>query len=84
MHMVGYFEGVDSERGIAWRRADSLSLPDNGETYRTMLMRMAKENGIETPSAEDLARLERKRKRKKLSNEDWTSPTGLDAKIARM
>jgi hypothetical protein len=24
--MVGYFEGIDSERGIEWRCADSLSL----------------------------------------------------------
>jgi transposase len=24
--LVGYFEGLDSERGIAWRTADSLSL----------------------------------------------------------
>ena len=27
MHMVGYFEGIDSERGIAWRCSDSYSLP---------------------------------------------------------
>ena len=26
MHMVGYFEGIDSERGICWRCSDSLSL----------------------------------------------------------
>lgn len=26
--LVGYFEGIDSERGIAWRAADSLSLRD--------------------------------------------------------
>jgi transposase len=26
MLMIGYFEGLDSERGIAWRVADSLSL----------------------------------------------------------
>ena len=26
MHMVGYFEGIDSERGIEWRCAKSLSL----------------------------------------------------------
>ena len=26
MHLIGYFEGIDSERGIAWRVADSLSL----------------------------------------------------------
>jgi transposase len=28
MHMVGYFEGLDSERGIVWRCADSFSLRD--------------------------------------------------------
>jgi transposase len=26
--LVGYFEGIDSERGIAWRAADSLGLAD--------------------------------------------------------
>jgi len=26
MHLVGYFEGIDSERGLEWRCADSLSL----------------------------------------------------------
>lgn len=26
MLLVGYFEGLTSERGIAWRRSDSLSL----------------------------------------------------------
>src|SRR5512144_139530 len=139
MHMVGYFEGIDSERGIGWRCADSLSLReflrlrtservpdhswlsktrsrlphevheevfgwvlariaehglvkgerigvdastmeanaalrtivrrDSGETYREMLKRMAAESGIETPSADDLIRLDRGRKGKKLSNE---------------
>ena len=28
MHMVGYFEGIDSERGIVWRCSDSHSLRD--------------------------------------------------------
>ncbi|MGD9659620.1 MAG: transposase [Methylocystis sp.] len=154
MHMVGYFEGLDSERGIVWRCADSFSLRDfmrlsardkvpdhswlsktrcrlphevhekvfgfvlklvverglvmgecigvdgstmetnaalrsivrrdTGETYRAMLERMAKESGIATPTAEDLARFDRKRKGKKLSNEDWTSATDAEAKIARM
>jgi len=28
MHMVGYFEGIDSERGIVWRCSDSYSLRD--------------------------------------------------------
>ena len=154
MHMIGYFEGIDSERGIAWRCSDSLSLreflrlasrdkvPDhswlsrtrsrlphevheevfgwvlalaaehglvkgerigvdgstmeanaalrtivrreNGETYRQMLTRMAQESGVATPTIDDLVRLDRARKGKKLSNEDWTSPTDPDAKIARM
>ena len=26
MLLIGYFEGIDSERGIAWRSADSLAL----------------------------------------------------------
>ena len=26
--LIGYFEGLDSERGIAWRTADSLALRD--------------------------------------------------------
>ena len=28
IHMIGYFEGLDSERGIVWRCADSRSLED--------------------------------------------------------
>ena len=26
MHLVGYFEGISSERGLEWRCSDSLSL----------------------------------------------------------
>ncbi len=152
MHLVGYFEGIDSERGLEWRCSDSLSLraflrlgsrdrvPDhswlsrsrtrlphevhaavfdwvlvliaeaglikgerigvdastmeanaalrnivrraNGEGYREMLERLARESGVETPTAEDLARLERKGK--KLSNTDWVSKSDPEAKIAKM
>ena len=154
MHMVGYFEGIDSERGIEWRCSDSLSLReflrlettervpdhswmsktrsrlphelheqvftwvlaliaehglvrgerigvdastleanaalrqivrrDTGEGYREMLERMAQASGIATPTAEDLIRLDRKRKGKTLSNEDWVSPSDPEARIARM
>lgn len=28
MHLVGYFEGIESERGLEWRCADSMSLRD--------------------------------------------------------
>jgi transposase len=154
MHMVGYFEGIDSERGIEWRCADPLSLreflrlgttervPDHswlsktrsrlphevheevfgwvlaliarhglvkgerigvdastmeanaalrtivrretGETYREILKRMAAESGIETPSVDDLVRLDRARRGKKLANADWVSRTDPDAKITKM
>jgi transposase len=154
MHMVGYFEGIASERGIVWRCSDSYSLRDflrlenreevpdhswlsktrrrlphevhesvfgwvlklvaehglvkgkrigvdastmeanaalrtivrrdDGRTYREMLTQMARESGIETPSADDLVRLDRARKGKKLSNEDWISKTDPEAKIAKL
>ena len=154
MHMVGYFEGIDSERGIEWRCSDSFSLReflrleatdrvpdhswlsktrsrlphevhetvfgwvlaliaerglvrgerigvdastmeanaalraivrrDTGEGYRAMLERMAQESGIATPTAEDLIRLDRQRRGKTLSNEEWVSKTDPEARIARM
>jgi len=49
-----------------------------------MLKRLAEESGIETPTADDLIRMDKARKGKKLSNEDWESPTDPDARIAKM
>ncbi len=49
-----------------------------------MLTRMARKSGIETPTAEDLVRLDRARKGKKLSNADWESSADPDARIARL
>ena len=154
MHLVGYFEGIDSERGLEWRCSDSLSLReflrlgttepvpdhswlsktrsrlplevheavfgwvlqrlalhglikgdrlgvdastieanaalraivrhDSGEGYRAMLKRLAVESGIATPTADDLIRLDRQRKGKRLSNQDWTSPVDPEARIAKL
>jgi transposase len=151
--LVGYFEGIDAERGIAWRATDSLAirsflrLPvdepppdhstisrtrrlidldthravftwvqqrlvesgllkgrtiaidattleanaamrsivrrDTGESYQEFLTGLAKASGIDTPTREDLARLDRKRK-KKTSNKDWTNPNDPDAKVTKM
>ena len=153
MLMVGYFEGLDSERGIAWRCADSRTLSsflgygptestpdhsslsiirqrldletheavftwvlkllasegqlkgktigvdattleanaamrsivrkDSGEGYREFLSRLAKASGIDTPTQEDLAKLDRTRKNK-ASNDDWESAHDADARIAKM
>jgi transposase len=151
--LIGYFEGIDSERGIAWRLADSLALRrfvgialdeytpdhstisrtrrlidldthrevfawvlslladrgllkgkriaidattleanaamrtivrrDTGESYEEFLRGLAKASGMATPTREDLARLDRKRK-KRMSNQEWKSPADGDARITKM
>lgn len=49
-----------------------------------MLTQMAKESGIDTPTADDLVRIDRARKGKRLSNEEWTSKADPEAGIARL
>ena len=150
---IGYFEGIDSERGIAWRCSDSLSLrafvgyrldelstehstisrtrrlidlethqevfqwvlkvladydlvsgktvgidattleanaamrsivrKDTQQNYQEFLTGLAKASGIETPTREDLAKLDKTRKNK-ASNDDWENPHDPDAKITKM
>jgi len=143
MIFIGYFEGIDSQRGIAWRCADSLSLReflgfaiteatpvhnsmtvirqrlpesvfrevfvftlktleaggflkgkafgidattleanaamksivrrDNGADWKAYLKELAQAEGLEDPTDEDLQRLDRRRKGKKVSNQEWKS-----------
>ena len=75
--------GVDGSTMEANAALRTIVRRDSGETYREMLTRMAKESGVETPTIDDLVRLDRKRKGKKLSNEDGRARYP-DAKIARM
>ena len=56
---------------------------DTGESYQAFLTGLAKTSGIDTPTREDLARLDRKRK-KKTSNKDWTNPNDPDARVTKM
>ena len=56
---------------------------DTGETYEQFLTGLAKASGIETPTREQLARLDRKRK-KRTSNKEWMSPTDTDARVTKM
>jgi len=154
MLFIGYFEGLDSQRGIAWRCADSLGLrtflgfrlteetpvhasmtmirqrlpesvfdqvfvfvlslleekgllrgktvavdattleanaamksivrKDTGQNWKEYLQGLAKAEGIENPTEEDLRRLDRGRKDKKVSNAQWESPTDRDSRIAKM
>ncbi len=154
MLFIGYFEGLDSQRAIAWRCHDSRSLqsflgyaltaptPDhssltvirqrlplavheqvfarvlqiaqeknllkgqtvavdstfieaeaamksivrraNGDDWKEYLRKLAVESGLENPTDEDLRKFDRKRKGKKVSNDEWFNPHDPDAKIARM
>jgi transposase len=151
--LIGFFEGLDSERGIAWRVADSLSLReflgygidentpdhvtisrtrrlldpgthhkifewaleklgqaglvkgktmgvdsttleanaamksivrrDTGDSYMGYLKKVAEAEGIPAPDKAALLRMDRKRK-KKTSNEDWTSPADAEAEITKL
>ena len=76
--------GLDASTMEANAALRNIVRRDNGEGYREMLERLAGESGVETPTAEDLARLERKRQGKKLSNTDWVSKSDPEAKIAKM
>ena len=154
MLFIGYFEGLDSQRGIAWRCADSLALrtflgvrwteatpvhasmtvirqrlpeavfdkvfvfvlglleqtgvlrgqtlaldattleanaamksivrKDTGADWKEYLRGLAQAEGIENPTDEDLIRMDRKRPDKKVSNQDWESPSDPDSRIAKM
>ena len=158
MLFVGYFEGIDSQRGIAWRCADSLSLreflgiavgfktPDHStlsntrrrlppevfeevfqwvleravakklvsgktvgvdstmleanaamksivrrdtcEDWKEYVTRLMREEGVieakEEPSDEEVRRYDKSRKNKKVSNEEWVSPSDPESRIAVM
>jgi transposase len=56
---------------------------DNGKSFEEFLTGLANKSGIETPTREDLARVDRKRK-KKGSNREWVNPYDRDARITKM
>ena len=53
MHLVGYFEGIDSKRGLEWRGSDSLSLRE----FLRLASRVPDHSWLSrTRTAEDLVR----------------------------
>ena len=75
--------GIDATTLEANAALRSIVRRDTGESYQEFLTRLAQASGIETPTRADLARIDRKRK-KKGSNDDWTHPHDPDAKITKM
>lgn len=154
MLLVGYFENIETQRGIAWRCGDSMSLReflglrvgdpvpdhssmtvirrrlpgavyaevfrwvlgqlrgkgllkgkalgvdattleanaamraivrrDTGQGWMAYLKDLARAEGIAEPTAEQARRLDRRRKGKKVSNDDWHNPHDPDARITKM
>ena len=75
--------GIDATTLEANAAMRSIVRRDSGERYEEFLKGLAKESGIETPTREGLARLDRTRKRK-ASNKDWVNPHDADARITKM
>lgn len=79
-----YATGVDSttiEANASMRR---LARKDTGSSYTDYVKTLMREAGQEPGDAADVARFDRKRKGKKLSNREWQSETDPDARIAKM
>jgi transposase len=75
--------GIDATTVEANAALRSIVRRDTGESYEDFLTKLAQASGIETPTRADLARIDRKRK-KKGSNDYWTHPHDPDAKITKM
>jgi transposase len=75
--------GIDATTLEANAALRSIVRRDSGESYEEFLTTLAQASGIGTPTRADLARIDRRRK-KKGSNDDWTHPHDPDAKITKM
>ena len=75
--------GIDATTLEANAALRSIVRRDTGAGYETFVRQLAAASGIATPTRAELARMDRKR-RKKGSNDDWTHPKDPDAKVTKM
>jgi transposase len=75
--------GVDATTLEANAAMRSIVRKDSKQNYQDFLTDLAIASGIETPTREDLAKIDKNRK-KKGSNDDWENPHDPDAKITKM
>lgn len=80
---LGGPQGVDATMLEANAAMRSIIRRDSGQRYDEYVRELARAAGIEDPTPEQLARFDRKRK-KRTSNKDWTHPHDLDARVAKM
>jgi hypothetical protein len=65
----------------------SIVRKDNGEDWEEYVKRLAAEEGIEIKTKAELIRYDKQRNKqgkKKVSNDEWESPTDPDARITKM
>lgn len=82
--LKGQTLGIDASTLAADAALKSIVRRDNGQNYREFLTELATASGIETPTAEELAKFDRQRKDKSASNDDWFNPNDPEAKITKM
>jgi transposase len=75
--------GVDATTLEANAAMRSIVRKDTKQNYSDFLTDLAKASGIDTPTRDDLVKLDKTRKNK-ASNDDWENPNDPDAKIAKM
>ena len=67
--------GIDATTLEANAAMRSIVRRDTSKDYETFVRGLAEASGVETPTREELIRFDRKRKPKKMSNEEWMNPT---------
>ena len=86
--MHGKTVGVDSTMLEANAAMKRIECKDTGEDWKEYLTRlMEEEEGIERdhdPTDEELRRYDKKRKNKKVSNEEWVSESDPESRITKM
>lgn len=86
--LKGKTAGVDSTTLEASAAMKSIVRQDTGEGWRQYVVGLMQEQGViaanEEPTDEEVRRFDKRRKNKKVSNEDWESTTDPDARIAKM
>lgn len=75
--------GIDASTLEANAAMRSLERRDTGQSYPDFLKDLATAEGIENPTKQDCARLDKKRKNK-ASNREWVNPHDPDARVTKM
>ncbi len=85
--LVGRQVGVDATTLEANAAMKSIVRRDSGEDWKEYLKRLAEEAGVEINNDEDLRRFDKQRTKKgkkKVSNDEWESPSDPESRIIKM